>query len=361
MSDVKLMLEYTKKLRVLYVEDDRNLVEATKELLENFFLSLDVAYNGQEGLDKYELFQKEHNEFYDLVITDINMPNINGIVMSSKIIEQNPEQSIVITSAHNEVEFLSSAIDLGIDGFVSKPIKNQKLMKVLHKVSKAIGDHKYVQEHVAVMEELTIKLETQNSELLSKNAELEKSFRMLDTMVHKEQIATVKKESNPIDSKDAQIQAIMREQIEHLITNDLVELKELHQEIDAIIMGLMKNVDRVDMYSIADIVEKFRRYASVLSFYNFFDELSSAMKNFSITLKENKLPQSKESIQNIFMILESFMYVLGRWQDDLVSGDENSINLLDASMISDMNTISNLWIQKEEEVSEEDLEGVFDF
>jgi len=115
MKNLKLLIEYTKNLNVLYVEDDLELLETTRELLENFFLRLDVAKDGQEGLEKYLTFNKEKGFSYDLVVTDINMPNMNGLDMSVQMLKTSPMQSIVITSAHNEIEFLSKAIDIGIE------------------------------------------------------------------------------------------------------------------------------------------------------------------------------------------------------------------------------------------------------
>ena len=61
------------------------------------------------------------------------------------------------------------------------------------------------------------------------------------------------------------------------------------------------------------------------------------------------------------MLLESFMFVLGHWQDDISKGDGTKVNSFDASLISDMYTITNLWTQKEQEDSEEDLDDIFDF
>ena len=359
MTNIKLMLEYTKNLSVLYVEDDLNLVDTTKELLGNFFKKLDVAYDGKEGLEKYIAYEKKNSSFYDLIITDINMPNMNGVLMSAEILKLNPMQSIIITSAHNEVEYLSSAIELGVNAFVTKPINNNKLMQVLYKTSQAISDHNFVLFHLEMIEDLNMQLEIQNKELLAKNSELEKSFRMLDTMVHKDKI------SNPKNITQKEIPTVedeyLKEQIANLIEDDLQELREIHEEADLNIINIINTIDTIDIYALPNLVEQFTKYSTILSFYNFFDELGGSMKVFALTLKDNPLPENGDDIKNIFMLLESFMYVLGKWQNDLESGDSNNINSLDASMISDMHTITNMWTQKEEEVNDDDLDGIFDF
>ncbi|MEA1982592.1 MAG: response regulator [Campylobacterota bacterium] len=360
MSTLKAMVKYAKHLKVLYVEDDLDLVQTNKDLFENYFFSLDIAHNGQEGLTQYQYFYESNNEYYDLVISDINMPLMNGIEMITEILKVHDMQSTVIISAHNESQYLSSAIDLGVNGFLTKPMKTNKLVDVLYKVSQAISDHKFVNEHIHTIEDLNMKLEEQNRELIAKNSELEKSFRMLDTMVNKEQISHPPKKEipfNKISDEDAKIQ----EQIEYLVNDDLPELMEIHENLDVTVIEIINSIEQIDIYSLPNLIKGFQKYASILSFYSFFDELSGVMKGFAITLQENQLPKNTETIEGIFMLLESFMYVLGKWQNDLALGDKKKINSLDASMISDMNTITNMWTQKEEEATEEDLDDIFDF
>ncbi len=199
-------------------------------------------------------------------------------------------------------------------------------------------------------------LEKQNSELLDKNSELEKSFRMLDTMVHKEQITHTN-----VVQEHTDVDGAMQEQIQYLINDDLYELEEIHGEMDRIIIEILNSTEQVDANTIEELTNHFSKYASTLAMYNFFDQLGASMKEFSFVLGENPLPSDEESVRNIFMLLEGFLYVLSKWQKDLRIGDISSINALDASMISDMETIVNMWTQKEEDLSEESLDDIFDF
>ena len=74
-------LERGKNLRVLYVEDSEIVRESTCDRLDQYFDAFDIATNGEDGLQKYKQFYEEHHTFYDIVITDINMPKMNGIEM----------------------------------------------------------------------------------------------------------------------------------------------------------------------------------------------------------------------------------------------------------------------------------------
>ena len=122
------LLQKTQKMKVLYVEDDDNVRLQTLGVLQILFPNnTDIATNGLEGWKKYQATT------YDLVLTDISMPKMNGIELSKKIKEQNSSQSIIIISAHNAQSNLLEAIELNIDGFLLKPIKMDKFIPVIEK------------------------------------------------------------------------------------------------------------------------------------------------------------------------------------------------------------------------------------
>ena len=345
--------EFGKIFKVLYVEDNREARTQTYKTLSNFFKDITLAEDGQEGLKKYIDFYEESNSFYDLVISDINMPNMNGLEMSSKMLKKYPLQSIIITTAFNEIEYLTQAIEVGVSGFITKPISNLQLITVLHKTCLAISDRKFVDAHVHQMETLTIELEEKCKEITQRNVELERSLRVIDTMAHKEQLS----HPNSTKTKEQLSEDIyVKEQISHLIGEDLHELEELHSEIDILIIEILKSTDSIDTYSRENLVNKFSKYASILNQYSFFVDLSKEMTNFSNILQNESLPNDEDTVKNIFMLLESFVFVLGKWQEDLASGDESKINALDASITSDMQTITNMWSQEES-----DIQNIFDF
>ncbi len=107
---------------LLYVEDDISTQKALKDILRLNVKDLYIASDGQEGLELY----KELNP--DIVLTDINMPNMNGIYMSQKIKEINPHQPIAILTAFNEPSFLKQAVNLGVDKYIIKPVTNVELL-----------------------------------------------------------------------------------------------------------------------------------------------------------------------------------------------------------------------------------------
>ena len=133
-------------LHILYVEDSEIVRESTHELLKEFFPSIDLAVDGEEGLAKYEAYYNKFGVSYDIVFTDINMPCMNGIEMSRQILKQHPLQNIVIISAHNEVDYLLSSINLGISNFVLKPIEILPFQNIISRLIHSIQNEKKLKQ-----------------------------------------------------------------------------------------------------------------------------------------------------------------------------------------------------------------------
>ena len=123
-----------KSLTILYVEDEENIKEVVNSIFKQVFKNFIVASDGQEGLDKYI----EYQDTIDVVITDINMPNMNGLDMSIEIRKINTSIPIIITTAHNDKEFLHKAINVGINKFVTKPMDMKFLLDSVKQVVEPI-------------------------------------------------------------------------------------------------------------------------------------------------------------------------------------------------------------------------------
>jgi two-component system chemotaxis sensor kinase CheA len=129
---VEKLLEITKNLKLLYVEDNFDAREQMLKMLKNLFDDIDIAKDGQEGL------QKSKEKDYDLIITDINMPNMTGLEMSEEILKENPEKYIIVISAYNDTEYLQSCIDLGITRYIHKPVTLDSLIDIIDKTVSSI-------------------------------------------------------------------------------------------------------------------------------------------------------------------------------------------------------------------------------
>jgi len=118
----------SQKLNVLLVEDEQDILDITTNLLKVFFPNIDTAINGQEGLEKFN--QKK----YDLVITDIKMPKLNGIEMLSRMKTINSNFFTIILSAVTEKDIILKTAKIGIDGYLFKPLVFEQFLNILETI-----------------------------------------------------------------------------------------------------------------------------------------------------------------------------------------------------------------------------------
>jgi|GEM_PF-1900870 len=125
MFDLK-KLEALNDIRILYVEDDEDIKEEISEFLESEVLELFIAKDGEEAI---EIFREKKP---DIVITDIQMPKLNGLELATEIKKIDKLIPIIITTAFNENEYLLKSINIGIDKYVLKPINLNTLIDSIY-------------------------------------------------------------------------------------------------------------------------------------------------------------------------------------------------------------------------------------
>lgn len=114
--------ERYKSISILFVEDEKKIVELMKTAIGDMFGKFFTAYDGQEALEIFD------NNNIDIVVSDIMMPVMDGFEMSKSIKETSPNTPIIILSAFSEKERLLGAIDIGIDKYLIKPIDPDELL-----------------------------------------------------------------------------------------------------------------------------------------------------------------------------------------------------------------------------------------
>ena len=148
--DIESVVGFFSGTKLLYVEDNKEAREATLGILEEFFGDI---YIGVDGVDGYNKFVEHYNDI-DLIITDINMPNMNGIEMISKIKESNlKEVPVLVLSAHNEVDYFINSIKVGINGYLLKPVDIEQFVASLCQVSQTIKLSRELKEKSILLEQ----------------------------------------------------------------------------------------------------------------------------------------------------------------------------------------------------------------
>ena len=155
--NVKELSGLCKGLKLLYVEDDTMARETTLKLLNNLFDTIVVAVDGEDGLEKFK------NESFDIVLSDINMPNLNGLEMLEHIRNIDENIFVLLLSAHNDSQYFLQAIELNIDGYILKPLVYEQLFKALLKIVENIKLRESVKNYQKDLEE---EVKTRNEEIL---------------------------------------------------------------------------------------------------------------------------------------------------------------------------------------------------
>ena len=121
--------EFLKTLTILYVEDDETIRNSLSTILSKFFGEVIICNNGAEGLVKFKNYILEENKHIDAIVSDINMPNMNGIDMIKGVRELDETIPVIFTTAHGESSYLMDAIKLKIAHYCLKPIDTSDLLK----------------------------------------------------------------------------------------------------------------------------------------------------------------------------------------------------------------------------------------
>ncbi len=153
MVNVKELKDSARDIRVLYVEDDKELRINTARLLATFFEHVSTAPNGREGLSMFKEGQ------YDLVLTDINMPIMNGVKMTERIKQLDRKVVVIVVSAHDESSYLLELINMGVDFFVLKPLDLKIFLETLNKAILMVH-HANLEERYKKDLEHTVQLRT---------------------------------------------------------------------------------------------------------------------------------------------------------------------------------------------------------
>ncbi len=134
------VLEYLKSLTLLCVEDNKTTQLIYNSIFEDLVKNIVYANNGEDG------YQKFCDEDIDLIISDYDMPVLNGIGMIKKIRERNKEIPIILVSSIQDVDVIVEALQLNVNNFLKKPIVAIEVMQAIENVAKLLIANNYLKE-----------------------------------------------------------------------------------------------------------------------------------------------------------------------------------------------------------------------
>ena len=167
-NDLMKIVEETKKLKTMVLEDDPETNDLMCKTLRNFFSEVYSALDGESALELYEKFQP------DIIFVDIILPGKSGLEIAKEIREINAKQMIVVVSASDDMGNISEAVKIGVNNFIRKPINTDKMIDVLKDI---VSDIKKQKKNRTKIFSITLPLDLYEqvdtdakSESISKNA-----------------------------------------------------------------------------------------------------------------------------------------------------------------------------------------------
>ncbi len=170
---IKILVKNAKLLNILVIEDEVNTKLEIKEVLSIFFNRVDLASNGEQGLESYIKYQNKNSVYYDIVVTDVYMPKMDGIELSKEILKINPNQVIIVFSANDRFSKMVDLINAGVNYFIQKPFSKKIMTKVLLKAVKEVVNDLLIEKYHKKVETINSKLEQKTKQLNDLNSNLE--------------------------------------------------------------------------------------------------------------------------------------------------------------------------------------------
>lgn len=161
---------------ILYIEDDKEVLENVTFLLNTYAQNIYTAEDGETALELYF----KHKP--DIVISDINIPKIDGLSVANKIRKENNTVPIIIMSAHTESDKLLKAIDIGVSSYVTKPFTLEDLKLAIEKAidAKKINEKAYTDSLTSLFNRELLDEKVQNAIDVAKRHNTYITYMMMD-------------------------------------------------------------------------------------------------------------------------------------------------------------------------------------
>ena len=285
-----LVKSYARDMNLLIAEDQSTNIEFYKLVFGRYFNVCDIALNGQEALDMWN----KDRTYYDLVVTDVDMPVMNGVELVRNIREESMDQSIIVLTATTDIDDNQNLAFYFIDGLLPKPIDNKKLFILLYRVLKKISEKKDFNHYIEDLEDQVNEATDHKNHLnyiieklkpISKKDEAHDVIAMINTLIGKAN-ATILDKTDKKKSKLTLSADNERDLRFSTADNKLSAVEFIDQLDDTIVDKVEDFLDIIDRYvDELDKMEKQEASQAIVTLNNiskYFDTFIEIINNLVI-------------------------------------------------------------------------------
>ena len=172
-------------MKLLLVEDEKQLSEALQQILIKNKYTVDAVYNGDEGLD-YAL-----TGVYDVIILDIMLPKLNGLEILKMIRKRKISTPVILLTAKGSVDDRILGLDSGADDYLPKPFSPDELLARLRALTRRNGD--FINENILEFSDIKLNLSTYDMEVNDNSITLtQKEFEILKYFMQRPKLVVSK-------------------------------------------------------------------------------------------------------------------------------------------------------------------------
>ena len=157
-------------MKILIVEDEKEITDGIKAILEKEGFSTDVAYDGQKGLECIE------DNIYDLILLDIMLPYMSGIEILKEIREEGIQTPVILLTAKSMIDDKIVGLDAGADDYMTKPFDSGEL---LARIRARVRNNADVKKNIISVYDLSLDIATYKLSCDDKSVKLSKTEYLL--------------------------------------------------------------------------------------------------------------------------------------------------------------------------------------
>lgn len=170
--------------KILVIDDDAEVLEVISDILVQAGYEVDQAKDGREAIQRVE------NDFYDLVVTDLNLPQVDGMKVLEYVIDQSPGTMCIIITGYGTIKSSVEAIKKGAFDYISKPIKSDEILLV---VEKAVKFRQLERENTLLKQQLRKKYQFEN--FVGDSQPIQKVFELIERVADTDSTVLITGES----------------------------------------------------------------------------------------------------------------------------------------------------------------------